>query len=70
MEYMFSVIEGRFYNSSKNKSVLQRYCFRPVGNDEIFYRLYARLLYREFIGYRYNKGIESHAMFWPDPTWV
>lgn len=29
-----------FYNSSKNRSVLQRYCFQAVGNDsdeEVFY---------------------------------
>lgn len=39
-----------FYNSSKNKSVLQHYCFQPVGNDrgeEVFYGYFMGVVFME-----------------------
>lgn len=42
--------QALFYNSSKNKSVLQHYCFQAVGNDrdeEVFYGYFMGVVFME-----------------------
>lgn len=61
-----------FYNYSKNKSVLQHYCFQALGNDsdeEVFYGDFMGVVFMEnLVVIDIIKGLIL-TLSWPDMTW-